>query len=111
VGDFVKVAETAGFEPGMIKHAAVAGRSIAVANVDGSFYAIDSECTHRGGPLAEGELEGETLTCPWHGAQFNVKTGEAVRFPAGLDVSRYDVKIEGNDVLVEVPGAERFRSL
>lgn len=103
MGDFVKVAETTGFEPGMIKHAELDGRAIAVANVDGSFFAIDSECTHRGGPLAEGELEGEVLTCPWHGAQFNVKTGEAIRFPAGMPVSSYNVKVEGSDVLMETP--------
>lgn len=103
MGDFVKVAQLTGFEPGMVKHAEIGGRSIAVANVDGSLYAMDSECTHRGGPLAEGELSGEVLTCPWHGGQFNVKTGEAVRFPPQQAVRTYTVKLEGGDILVERP--------
>lgn len=103
MGDFVKVAELAGFEPGMVKYSEIGGRSIAVANVDGSLYAIDSECTHRSGPLAEGELSGEVLTCPWHGGQFNVKTGEVVRVPPQQNVRSYAVKIEGGDILVERP--------
>ena len=54
------------------------GRSIALFNVAGSFCAIDNTCSHEGGPLGEGELAGEIVTCPWHNAEFNVKTGEAL---------------------------------
>lgn len=103
MAEYTKVAETAGFEPGMVKQAEVAGRAIAVANVDGQYYAIDSACTHRGGPLAEGELSGYVLTCPWHGGQFDVRTGEVLRPPPQEKVRTYPVRVEGNDILVEVP--------
>ena len=77
------------------------GRKIALFELDGSYYAIDDTCTHVGGPLGEGTLEGEVVTCPWHGAGFNVKTGELTGPPARSNVGTYAVKIEGNDVLVE----------
>jgi nitrite reductase (NADH) small subunit len=107
MGDFVKVAESAGFELGMVKQAEVGGRPIAVANVDGCFYAIDSTCTHRGGPLAEGALSGKVLTCPWHGGQFNVTTGDVLRFPPRQAVRAYAVEIEGGDILIEGPEGQR----
>src|SRR5207245_179427 len=62
------------------------GLSIALFNVEGSFYAIDNTCTHRGGPLGEGELKGDTVACPWHGAHFNVKTGAVTVPPARAGV-------------------------
>jgi nitrite reductase/ring-hydroxylating ferredoxin subunit len=77
----VKVAQTSELLPGSGKVVEADGRSIAVFNVDRTFYAIDNTCTHRGGPLGEGELNGESVTCPWHGANFNVKTGAVTRPP------------------------------
>ena len=78
------------------------GGSIAVFHVDGSYYAIDNTCTHRGGPLSEGALAGEEVICPWHGAHFNVKTGEVVAGPARQSVRSFPVRITGADVEVEV---------
>ena len=105
MAEYVKVAETTGFTPGMVHGAEVGGRTIAIANVDGDYYAIDATCTHRGGPLAEGELSGAVLTCPWHGGQFDVRTGDVVQFPPPEPVRVYPVKVEGEALLVEVPEA------
>jgi nitrite reductase (NADH) small subunit len=65
----VKVAKTGDLSPGQGKVFQAEGQTIALFNVDGSFYAIDNTCTHAGGPLGEGGLVGDEVTCPWHGAQ------------------------------------------
>ena len=78
------------------------GKKIAVFNVDGSFYAIDDTCTHRGGPLSEGDLSGAEVTCPWHGATFDVTNGRVVSPPAPTPVASYEVKVEGEAVMVKL---------
>jgi len=98
----IKVAETKDVAPGSAKVVEAEGRSIALFNVAGTFHAIDNTCSHEGGPLGEGELFGEVVTCPWHNAEFNVTTGEALSPPAYESVRRFPVKIQGNDILVEV---------
>jgi nitrite reductase (NADH) small subunit len=98
----VKVAQTSDLSPGTGKVVQADGRNIALFNVEGTFFAIDNTCTHRGGPLGEGELSGDTVECPWHRAHFNVKTGAVTSPPAGAGVRSFLVKVEGNDVLVEV---------
>jgi nitrite reductase/ring-hydroxylating ferredoxin subunit len=98
----VKVAETKDLLPGTGKVVEADGRSIALFNVAGTFYAIDNACTHEGGPLGEGELAAEVVTCPWHGAKFNVKTGAVLEPPAREGVQSFPVKIQGNDVLAEL---------
>ena len=102
MAEFVKVAKTDEIAPGQGKMVEVSGKKIALFNVEGSFHAIDDTCTHRGGPLSEGILEGEQVTCPWHGAVFDVRTGEVLSPPAPKGVSRYDVRVEGDDVEVEI---------
>ncbi|MGH7204719.1 MAG: Rieske (2Fe-2S) protein [Nitrospiraceae bacterium] len=99
MAEFVKVTGTADVAPGSGVVAEVNGQSIAVFNVDGTYYAIDNTCVHRGGPLGEGELEGDTVTCPWHGWQYNVKTGVSLTTPSAC-VKSYQVKVEGPDVKV-----------
>ena len=98
----VKVGQTSELSPGSGKVVEAEGCSIALFNVEGKFYAIDNTCTHRGGPLGEGELNGEIVTCPWHGANFNVKTGAVIRPPAGTGVRSFVVKVEAGDLLVEL---------
>ena len=71
-------------------------------NIDGKFYAINDVCGHRGGPLAEGEIDGTTVICPWHGWRYNVTTGENELLPA-LPTEKYEVKVEGEDILVDLP--------
>jgi nitrite reductase/ring-hydroxylating ferredoxin subunit len=96
-----KVADTTEIAPGEGKVVDADGKSLAVFNCDGAFYAIDNTCLHRGGPLGEGELEGTTVTCPWHGWQWDVKTG-ANAMNASVRVGCYPVRVEGTSVLVEL---------
>ncbi len=96
-----KIAKTSDLVPGSGKVVEAEGETIALLNVEGTFYAIGNTCPHRGGPLGEGSLEGNTVTCPWHGAQFNVTTGEVLAPPAATGVKSYRVRVEGEDVLIE----------
>lgn len=102
MADFVKVATTDDIAPGKVNVYEVAGRQIAVCNVDGTFYAIDDVCTHDGGPLDQGELTGDEIECPRHGACFDVKTGKALTLPAVVPVRSYPVQVNGDDIMVEV---------
>lgn len=94
-----KVTET---EPGSITVHEVNGTRIALCNVDGKFYAIDDVCTHDGGPLDQGELEGNLVECPRHGARFDVTTGRPVVLPAVRPVKAYPVEVVGDEVRVDV---------
>lgn len=78
------------------------GKLIALFNVDGAVHAIDHNCTHRGGPLAEGLLEGTEVTCPWHGAVFDVTSGGVLGAPAPRDVARHDVRVTGEDIEIQL---------
>jgi nitrite reductase/ring-hydroxylating ferredoxin subunit len=75
--------------------------NVAVFNVAGSFCATQAKCTHRRGPLNEGTLDGSTVTCPWHGSQFDVRTGAVLRGPAGVPLKTYRVIVEGDIGRVE----------
>ena len=102
MGAFVKAARANEIPPGAGKAVESSGKSIAIFNVAGVFYASDGTCTHRGGPLSEGDLHGKEVTCPWHGAVFDVTTGAVLSPPAPQEVSRYATRIEGGDVEVEL---------
>jgi len=99
---YVKVANTGDLSPGNGKMVEVNGKKIALFNVDGSFYAIDDTCTHRGGPLSEGLLDGKQVACPWHGGVFDVTSGAVLGAPAPNGVARFNVRVEGTDIEVEV---------
>ena len=101
MANFVKVAAVGDVPPGTGKCVEADGKQIALFNVDGAFHAIDNTCLHRGGPLGEGELEGAIVTCPWHGWQYDVKTG-ANTMDETERVAHYETKIEGDAVLVAV---------
>lgn len=101
MGKPVKVAETTDLGPGEAKVVEAEGKTIALFNVDGSYYAIDNTCLHRGGPLGEGELEGRVVTCPWHGWRYDVTTGANVNNPA-VKVVAYPVRMQGTAVFVEL---------
>jgi len=102
MANFVKVAKTSDLEPGQGRLVDVNGKPIALFNVDGQFFALDNTCTHRGGPLAEGEVSGHEVTCPYHGAKFDIRTGEVVGPPAQRAALRYGVRVTGTDIEVEV---------
>jgi 3-phenylpropionate/trans-cinnamate dioxygenase ferredoxin subunit len=100
MSEFVKVIDRSQLPPGGKMLAEVDGRPIAVFNVDGHFYAIDDVCTHDGGPLAEGDLEGTEIQCPRHGARFDVRTGKALCLPAFEPVTAHRVELRGDEVYV-----------
>src|ERR1700722_1942975 len=100
MSDFMQVALPNEIAPGGKKLVDLDGRAIAVFNVDGQFYAIDDVCTHDGGPLAEGELEGAEIRCPRHGARFDVRTGAALCFPAIEPVACHRVEVRGDGIYV-----------
>lgn len=99
MAEFVKVANLSDLAPGAAKAVEVNGKSIALFNVEGTIYATDNTCLHQGGPLGEGTLEGDVVTCPWHMWEYNVRTGEKVGF-AELKVATYPVQVEGDDIKV-----------
>ena len=102
MGEFVKVATVDDLAPGQAKCVEVNDKEIALFNIGGSFHAIDNTCTHVGGPLSEGELEGAQVTCPWHGGVFDVTTGEVLGPPPGRAVNRYNVREEDSAIEIEV---------
>ena len=97
-----KIARVGDIKPGGSVQVPVGGKTLAVFHVDGKYFAIDDACSHVGGNLSEGSLEGNVVTCPWHGATFDVTCGKALSEPASEDVACYKLKIEGADILVEV---------
>jgi len=102
MAQFVKVLKLSEINPGELRLVEVEGEQICLANVDGEIYAINDECTHTGGYLDEGELEGHTVTCPLHGSEFDVRTGKVLNGPATEDVATYEVKVDGDDIFVAV---------
>ena len=99
MANFVKVAQTSEIPVGQGKCVEVEGRRLAIFNVDGSYYAIDDVCQHQGGPLGEGELNGKLVTCPWHGWEYDVTNGINT-FDTELKQEQFQVKVDGNDILV-----------
>ena len=102
MGNFVTVAKTTDLQAGSGKAVTAGGKTIALFNVDGTYCAIDDSCSHRGGPLSEGDLNGSIVTCPWHAGRFDVTTGEVKSPPPPKSVIRYAVRIQGDEVQVEV---------
>jgi nitrite reductase (NADH) small subunit len=99
---FICAAKINEIAPGTIHELEVGGKTIALANVGGRFHAIENTCLHQGGPLGEGELEGSIVTCPWHGWQFDLTNGKIVQNPAVPGLACYEVRLEGDEILVNV---------
>ena len=98
---FARAAKTNEITPGTIREFQVEGKAIALANVGGSFYAINNTCLHRGGPLGQGAIEGKVVTCPWHGWQYDVTTGKTTMNP-NAGVPCYATEVRGDEVFVDV---------
>lgn len=106
VSAYKTVAKAEDIPPGQTRHVDLeSGTRICLANVNGTLYAIAAECSHQGGPLAEGRLEGTTITCPWHGAMFDVTSGEVLGPPANDPVPKYPVRMAADEVQVAVEPA------
>ena len=99
MGNLIKVGTTAELQPGTSKKVEINGKDIAIFNLGGEFYAMDDMCPHRGGSLSEGACEDKIVTCPWHGWQFDATNGSCLTNPAAGQQT-YEVKVQGNDVLV-----------
>ena len=96
------VAKTNEIKPNQIKQVSIDGKDIVVMNIDGNYFAINDTCTHAGGSLSEGKVEGSIITCDWHGAQFDCKSGKLVKFPAKInDLESYNIVIESDTIFVE----------
>lgn len=105
---FVKVAETSEIPSGKMKMVKIEDKEVLIANVNGNYYAIANRCTHKNGDLSKGSLDSNIVTCPLHGSRFDVTTGKAVSGPKIAffraktnDESSFEVKIEGNDVMLK----------
>ena len=105
----VKACDRSDVPPGSVKFVSTGGKDLVISNVDGAFYAMDNSCTHEQGNLADGPLNQDVLTCPEHCAQFDVKTGRVLRGPEGESPDSipaektYTVKVQGTNVMVEIP--------
>jgi nitrite reductase/ring-hydroxylating ferredoxin subunit len=97
----VKVAEPGELGEGQARVVEAEGRTLALFNVDGRFYALDNACAHRGGPLGEGDLEGRLVVCPWHGWRWDVTTGSNANNPA-VKMAGYPVQVDSGGVYVEL---------
>jgi nitrite reductase/ring-hydroxylating ferredoxin subunit len=95
----VRAAKTGEILPGTIREFQLEGKAIAIANVGGKFHAISNTCLHRGGPLGQGVMDGSTVTCPWHGWQFDVTTGKVGQNPT-VGVDCYSVEVRGEEIFV-----------
>jgi nitrite reductase/ring-hydroxylating ferredoxin subunit len=99
----MKVAKIGEIAPGNAKQVTVNGRKVGLYNVNGTYYALEDTCTHRGAPLSEGECEGTVVVCPWHGAQFDLTSGSHLTPPASRGVASYKVEVIGDEIHVDVP--------
>ena len=99
---FIDVTKTDEIASGQMKSVKSAGKDLLITNIDGKYYAIGSKCSHRGGDLSKGKLNGKIITCPLHGSKFDVTTGKLTGGPAQRDESVFEVKIEGNIIKVNI---------
>ncbi len=101
--NWIRIASVKDCPPGTAQECVADDRMVALFNVDGQFFALDGVCPHQGGPLGQGRLSGCVVTCPWHGWQFDVRTGQHQINPSIVH-PQFRVRVEGNDVLVDVDG-------
>jgi nitrite reductase (NADH) small subunit len=101
VADFVTVARADELAPGEVRRVQAGDEEIALARIGDDFYAVQGRCLHLEGPLGDGRLEDQVLTCPWHGWQYDVRTGKN-EFDLAIQLRTYDVTVEDGEVKVAV---------
>ena len=101
--EFHAVAKTSDIDEDEAKQVIIGRKEIAIYNLGGNFYATDDICTHAYASLADGYIEGELIECPLHAGTFEIKTGKAVGAPCTVDLNAYEVKVDGDDILVGIP--------
>ena len=99
---YVKAAKLSDVPQGQVRLVEVEDEEVALCNVGGEIFAVANLCTHDGGPLGEGEMVDHQIECPRHGARFDVRTGAVTVLPAVLPIPTYEVKVEGDDILIEI---------
>lgn len=100
MSEFVAVTKVSEIEEGVVKVVRVGEGPIGLTKIDGEYFAFADVCTHDDGPVAEGELDDYIIECPRHGARFDIRTGKVKQLPAVVPIPIYDVKVEGDTVLV-----------
>ena len=100
--DFVFAAHASEIPAGQFKPVEVNGKRLLICHTEAGFYAVDDTCTHDDGPLTDGWLEGNAIECPRHGARFDVTSGKVLCLPAAVPIKSYPVKVEGEDIRVNV---------
>jgi 3-phenylpropionate/trans-cinnamate dioxygenase ferredoxin subunit len=102
MANFIKVAEVGDLEPGKALEVDVDGTMVCLAvTADGALYALRNNCSHKDFPLTDGEVEDSTIECAWHGARFDLATGEPLSLPAIRPVKTYEVRVDGDDILID----------
>lgn len=106
---YTKLASTDDIPPGTMKSFDLSGRKILLANAEGKFFALDDKCPHIGKPMSKGSLNGTCVTCPYHGAQFDIRSGENVKDATFLfwkvhcnNAKMYDIQLVDNDIFIAV---------
>jgi nitrite reductase/ring-hydroxylating ferredoxin subunit len=102
MADYIKVAKTSDLTEEEGLYLTANGKPIALFKVDGEYYCIDDTCPHQEGPLSEGYCDGTEVTCPWHHAVFDLKTGQCTEGPSEEDVNSYPVRVQGEDIEIQV---------
>lgn len=100
---FTKAASVQEVPAGSVKQVQVGGRTLALFHLGDTYHAIDDACPHRGASLAEGDVAGNEVTCPWHGARFDLTTGANLCPPARSGVTAYKVQVVGDEIQIDVP--------
>ncbi len=99
---FVKVATKTDIPPGEMRSFVVDHTQIVICNVNNKYFALADECSHDSAPISDGHLDGDQIVCPRHGAKFELLTGKVTAHPAVVGIDRYEVKIDGEDILVMI---------
>jgi len=102
MADFQKVAKTSEIIDGEVVPFYVDGVGIAICNINNNYYAFRDECSHQTFTLSDGDIEGDNIVCQYHGAEFNIKSGQAMCLPATDPIEVYELKVDGDDILVKV---------
>ncbi len=102
MGQWIKASQKSSVAEGAGICVELENKKIALFQINGKFYAIDDMCRHRGGPLSEGSLDGNVITCPWHGFAFDITNGNCVTNSA-LKQTSYPVQVKGDEILIEIP--------
>ena len=106
-GNFVKVGSRKDITHSQMREVQVEGQKICIANIEGKYFAINNSCSHEGGPLADGKLEGNEVQCPWHQSRFDMRTGEVKAPPATEPQLTYQIKLEGDDIMIRLDSGKQ----